>query len=147
MSVIDEESIKNIVIHCSATPDGIDFSAEDINRWHKERGWSEIGYHFVIRRDGRIEVGRDLDERGAHVGGHNSGSWGVCLIGGPEEGEGNLRENDFTVSQWRALVDTIIFLKRLAPNAEVKGHRDFPGVNKECPCFDVQTFLEEYSLL
>lgn len=142
MSVINEEEIKNIVIHCSATPDGQDFSAEEINEWHKQRGWSEIGYHFVIRRDGRIEVGRDLDEWGAHVKGHNTGSWGVCLIGGP----GDYTENDFTVAQWRALVDTIIFLKRLAPNAEIKGHRDFPGVAKECPCFDVQTFLQEYSL-
>ena len=143
MSVINEESIKYIVIHCSATPNGQDFSAEDINRWHVNRGWSEIGYHFIIRRDGRIEVGRDLDERGAHVKGHNTDSWGICLIGGPGTGGA---DNDFTVDQWRALNDLLIVMKRMAINAEIKGHRDFPGVAKECPCFDVERFVQEYGL-
>ena len=141
MSIMNESSIKYIVVHCSATKGDQDFGAEDINQWHIERGWSEIGYHFVIRRDGHIELGRDLDKVGAHVKGFNKHSWGVCLIGGLDE-SGNPDDN-FTEDQWRSFTTTIRFLKSMAFNAEVLGHRDFPDVHKECPCFDVKTKLEE----
>ncbi|MDD7726846.1 MAG: N-acetylmuramoyl-L-alanine amidase, partial [Bacteroidales bacterium] len=74
--------INEIIIHCSDTPAGEDFSAADIDRWHKERGWSCIGYHYVVRLDGTIEKGRDLSRAGAHCAGHNANSIGVCYIGG-----------------------------------------------------------------
>ena len=74
--------IKYIIIHCSATAEGKDFGAKDIDRWHRARGWNGIGYHYVIRLDGTIEKGRDVSKVGAHCAGVNSISVGVCYIGG-----------------------------------------------------------------
>lgn len=136
MSVINEDSIKYIAIHCSATEEGQDFSAEEINRWHRERGWSEIGYHFVIHADGHIEIGRDLDESGAHVKGYNSLSWGICYIGGLRDGNPSDTRTDAQKASMRLLLHT---LKLIARNAKIQGHRDFPNVHKECPCFDAKT--------
>jgi len=84
-----ENNPKKVVLHCAATPDYPDdakkydlFGAADIDAWHRQRGWREIGYHYVIRRTGVIEIGdRDLSEYGAHVQGHNKDSIGVCYIG------------------------------------------------------------------
>jgi len=73
---------KEIIIHCSATPEGRDYTVEDIRRWHLNRGFKDIGYHFVIYRDGSIHVGRAKDLVGAHCEGHNAISIGVCYIGG-----------------------------------------------------------------
>ena len=74
--------IKEIIIHCSATKEGRNFTVADIDRWHRERGFFCIGYHFVIYRDGSIHVGRSVEEVGAHCKGHNTVSIGVCYIGG-----------------------------------------------------------------
>ena len=75
-----------IVIHCADTYETMDIGAEDIRKWHvEERGWSDIGYHKVIRRDGTVETGRDIDVSGAHAAGFNSVSIGVCLVGGRGE--------------------------------------------------------------
>lgn len=74
--------INQIIVHCSATPEGKNFNANDIDRWHKERGFDCIGYHYVIDLDGTIEKGRPIEKVGAHVKGHNSNSIGVCYIGG-----------------------------------------------------------------
>lgn len=74
--------IKEIIIHCSATKEGRNFTVADIDRWHRERGMRCIGYHFVIYRDGSIHVGRAIEEVGAHCKGHNSISIGICYIGG-----------------------------------------------------------------
>ena len=80
-------NIKKIVVHCSDSPDDLDIGFKQINEWHKENGWlslpSEIscGYHYIIRRDGRVETGRPEEERGAHVRGHNSDSIGICWVG------------------------------------------------------------------
>ena len=75
-------AIEELVVHCSATPAGKPFRAADIDRWHREQGWNGIGYHYVITLDGSIEPGRDLEEAGAHVAGHNRNSIGICYIGG-----------------------------------------------------------------
>jgi len=141
MSVIIESKIEFIAIHCSATPVDMDVNAEMINDWHKKRGWTEIGYHFVIKRDGYIEIGRDLDTPGAHVKGFNSKSWGVCIVGGVDA-EGKPEDN-FTGTQYDSLYNIIATLKLIAYNAQVKGHNEFPGVNKACPCFNVQDWLNE----
>lgn len=74
--------ISKIIIHCSATPEGRDYTVADINRWHRARGFRKIGYHFVIYRDGSIHVGRTKNEIGAHCTGQNSISIGICYIGG-----------------------------------------------------------------
>ena len=109
----------------------------------------KIGYHFVIRRDGTVETGRKLDEIGAHVEGHNSESIGICLVGGVEKKEHAVRapngelvslvaKDNFTLDQKHALAMQLTGLLHQFPNAEVLGHRDFPGVKKDCPCFDVR---------
>lgn len=141
MGVMNESKIEYIAVHCSATPPEMEVTAEDINRWHVKRGWTEIGYHFVIRRNGQIEIGRNLDQRGAHVKGYNTNSWSICLIGGLNEN--GKAENNFAYQQFKALFALLRVLKLMAPRAYIQGHRDFPEVKKDCPCFDVRAMLPQ----
>lgn len=130
-------TIEYIVIHCSATPPSMDIGADEIRRWHtQERGWTDIGYHFVCRRDGTIEEGRPIERPGAHVKGYNHSSIGVCWVGGISSSQKT--EDNRTADQSRALYQKITELKRQFPEAEVLGHRDFKGVVKDCPSFDVR---------
>lgn len=123
-----------IVIHCSATRPVQDIGAKEIRVWHKAKGWRDIGYHFVIRRDGRVEKGRPVDDIGAHVEGYNARSVGVCLVGGI--GDKTFQpESNFTKAQWVSLKQVIGELVKKYPKAKVQGHRDFPKVAKSCPCF------------
>ena len=129
--------INKIIIHCSATPEGIDISAATIDKWHRDRGWSGIGYHYVVSLNGNIEYGRPIDKQGAHVKNHNKGSIGICYIGGLDE---HLDPKDTrTIEQKESLLDLIKTLKRLNPEATVHGHNEFAA--KACPCLDVE---EEY---
>lgn len=129
-----------IAIHCSATKPGQDIGAAEIRRWHVEdNGWSDIGYHQVIRRNGAIELGRPLTESGAHVRGFNSRSVGVCLVGGVDAA-GNPDDN-FTDAQMDALSITLDYWALIYPDAVIQGHRDFPGVDKACPSFSVKEWL------
>jgi len=122
-----------IAIHCSATPADMDVGEKEIRKWHKARGWKDIGYNAVIRRSGRIEIGRPLDHRGAHVAGFNSVSCGVCMIGGVDDAGDP--ENNFTPAQWKSLRILSKTLALVYPGAKFRGHRDFPNVSKACPCF------------
>ncbi len=131
--------IKQIAIHCSATPEGVDFSADDIRGWHLQRGWSDIGYHFVIRLNGDIEEGRPIEKTGAHVKGYNSQSIGICLVGGLDDNQ--QPKATFTDNQLIALEGLLTGLSAFCPNAEILGHRDFPNVHKACPSFDVRHWL------
>lgn len=130
--------ITALVVHCSATPAGKPFRAADIDRWHREKGWDGIGYHFVIPLDGSIEQGRPLDEPGAHVEGHNKTTIGICLIGGVDA-FGKPAET-FNIEQYAALELLLRGLRARWPTAEILGHRDFPGVRKACPSFDVRAW-------
>jgi N-acetyl-anhydromuramyl-L-alanine amidase AmpD len=125
-----------IAIHCSATPPSYDIGAEEIRLWHvRDNGWSDIGYHFVIRRDGTLQAGRALEDVGAHVRGYNSVSVGICMVGGINQaGE---PEDNFTDAQWSMLYSLTVALVLRYPKATVMGHRDFTGVTKACPSFDV----------
>ena len=127
-----------IVIHCSATRAVQDIGAKEIRAWHKAQGWSDIGYHLVIRRDGRAEKGRALDAIGSHVKGHNANSVGVCMVGGLANAAPWGPQNNFTPAQWTALKATVAGLLKRYAKAKVLGHRDFPGVAKACPCFDAR---------
>lgn len=133
-------NIDNIVVHCAYTPPGMDVGAAEIDRWHKARGWSGIGYHFVIRRDGRVEKGRPLEKVGAHVAGHNAHSIGICLVGGKAR-EQDIPEDNYTAAQLAALRSLIEVLQARFPQADILGHRDFPNVHKACPCFDVRSWI------
>jgi len=124
-----------IAVHCSATKAFQDIGAAEIRKWHVEdNGWSDIGYNQIIRRSGAIELGRPLHLAGAHVKGYNNRSVGVCLIGGL--GAAGEPEDNFTEAQYRSLQLTLDYWLAIYPNAVVKGHREFPGVSKACPCFD-----------
>ncbi|MDE7411835.1 MAG: N-acetylmuramoyl-L-alanine amidase [Paramuribaculum sp.] len=126
-------TINELIIHCSATPEGRDVGAAEIRQWHKAQGYADIGYHFIIRLDGRIEPGRDINLAGAHCRGHNSHSIGICYIGGLDS---KLRAKDTrTSAQRHALRNLVAELKLRFPGVRVHGHREFAA--KACPCFDV----------
>jgi N-acetyl-anhydromuramyl-L-alanine amidase AmpD len=146
-----KRKINHIIIHCTATPNGKDIRAKDIDVMHKARGFKRdsqairnfnpdlksIGYHFVITTDGHIETGRGLEEVGAHVQGRNTGSIGICMIG----------TDKFTAAQWETLRTVIINLSTIIqgkPHATadgalnafkdmgitIRGHRDYsPDLN------------------
>jgi N-acetylmuramoyl-L-alanine amidase len=132
--------ITQLVVHCSATQAKADVGVKEIDRWHRQRGFLRIGYHFVIRRDGTLETGRPLEQIGAHVSGHNKESIGICLVGGVQE-DGKTAENNFTSEQFTQLAALLRKLREDYPNTEIRGHRDFPRVAKDCPSFDVKTWL------
>lgn len=127
--------IKEIIVHCSATAEGRDFTVEDIRRWHKQQGWSDIGYHYVIGRLGEKWTGRDVDVSGAHCEGHNRNSIGVCYIGGCTK-DGKTPKDTRTLQQKAVMLSLLTELKRLYPQAKIYGHRDF--ARKECPSFDAK---------
>lgn len=130
--------IKEIIVHCTATARGKEFTASDITRWHWKRGFRDIGYHYVVRLDGTVEEGRPLKMVGAHCLGHNAWSIGVCYVGGCEE-DGKTPADTRTDAQKAALRELIKELCWRYTGAKVYGHRDFAA--KACPCFDA---AEEY---
>lgn len=133
-----------LTIHCSATPPSSKCDINTIRRWHVEdNGWSDIGYHYVIERDGSIKEGRPLSRTGAHTYGHNKDNIGICLVGGVDS---QMKpEDNFTNVQWDALRYLISYLASIYGIKEenIKGHRDW-GANKACPSFDVKSKLEEW---
>ena len=132
--------IRQIFIHCSATPPDMYVDADLINVWHKQRGWSGIGYHYVIKRDGQIEIGRPIEKMGAHVKGYNKYSIGICYCGGVDN---NMNEEDNrTGEQHESSILLLKVLKNIFPKAEILGHRDFSP--KFCPSFDA---TKEYANL
>ena len=139
-----KRTIKEIIIHCSDTPEGRQHTVADIRLWHKMNGWSDIGYHYVVYLDGTVHDGRDVDLIGAHCakGGHNTYSIGVCYIGGKTKDMKKAKDTR-TVEQKEGLLSLLKNLKKLYPNAKVYGHHDFDS-GKECPCFDAK---KEYSKL
>ena len=125
--------INEIIIHCSATPEGRDVSVEDIRQWHVQRGFNDIGYHYVVYRDGSIHRGRDVNVAGAHCTGHNTHSIGVCYVGGVGR-DGKTPRDTRTLAQRDSLLSLLVELRTLYPSAKIHGHRDF--ANKACPSFD-----------
>jgi N-acetylmuramoyl-L-alanine amidase len=129
-----------IVVHCSASAPSVNADAAMIDRWHRQQGWQCIGYHFVIKRDGTVEEGREVDKIGAHVADWNTVSVGICLSGGVDAAQ--KPEDNFTLAQFAALEKLLKELKIKYPSAVIQGHRDFPKVAKACPSFDVRAWLK-----
>ena len=131
-------AINKIIVHCTATPEGRDVSADTIRRWHvQDNGWSDIGYHWVIELDGSLQEGRKEHLNGAHAKGHNTDSVGVVYVGGCDE---DMKPKDTrTDAQKEELLCILQDLKGRYPKAEIIGHRDV--ANKACPSFDAK---EEY---
>lgn len=131
-------TINKIIIHCSATQEGRDLNAAEINRWHLKRGWRGIGYHYVVLLDGTIEYGRSIYKSGAHVKNHNKNSIGICYIGGVEaerDTDGDWVAKDTrTLKQKESLLLLLKTLKKMHPDATIHGHNEFAA--KSCPCFD-----------
>ena len=126
-----------IIIHCSATRPSQDIGFEEINRWHRAKGWLSCGYHRIIRQNGTVEQGRQDDEVGAHCRGKNHNSISVCMVGGVKEDNIEAWEDNFTGEQWTALKEVITELHNKYPEAEICGHYKFSDT-KECPSFDVE---------
>ena len=149
-------TIDKIIIHCSDSPEGRNDTAADIRRWHKARGFRDIGYHYVIDLDGTVEEGRPLAQAGAHCTDHNSHSIGICYIGGaywrdgvnkqgkPNKGKDGkkvlLPKDTRTEAQSLAMADLVKNLLTRFPKTTVHGHGEFAA--KACPCFDVQEWVK-----
>ena len=125
--------ITEIIVHCTATPENRDYTVSDIRQWHKRQGWGDIGYHYVVYRDGTVHDGRDVDIIGAHCTGHNANSIGVVYVGGVAP-DGKTPKDTRTDRQKAALLSLLLDLRRMYPGAEIHGHRDF--AKKACPSFD-----------
>lgn len=131
--------IDEIIVHCTATPEYKHYTVTDIRRWHTTpvskggRGWSDIGYHYVVYLDGTIAAGRDVDIAGAHCVGHNSHSIGVCYVGGMDKDNKESKDTR-TELQKNALLNLLLDLRRIYGKVTIRGHRDF--ANKDCPSFD-----------
>ena len=134
-------NIDKIIIHCSATREGESVNALEIDKWHKKKGWKGIGYHFLIDIDGKIEVGRNIRESGAHTKGENSNSIGVCYVGGVEkERDSNgdwVAKDTRTNEQKESILLLLQTLKKMFKDATIHGHNEF--ANKSCPCFDAKS--------
>lgn len=138
--------ITEIIVHCTDTIEGVNWTVEDIRKWHtakppKGNGWSDIGYHYVIYLDGTIHKGCEESAIGAHCLNHNANSIGVCYVGGKERGTGKAKDTR-TPKQKEALISLLMKLVCKYPDAKIYGHRDFS--NRKCPCFDAK---EEYKTL
>jgi len=139
-SLPNTRRIDKIILHCSATPEGKDYTVAQIRQWHLARGFSDVGYHYVIYRDGSVHRGRPETQVGAHTTGYNTHSIGICYIGGCEatkNAKGDYPPKDTrTPAQRAALIRLVAELRRQYPAATVHGHNEF--ANKACPSFNVQ---------
>lgn len=142
MATLDPKKIRYIIVHCTATAEGKDFRASDVDRWHKAQGWDGIGYHYLVCLDGRTEKGRSETVVGAHCAGYNSMSIGVCYVGGLAA-DGRTPKDTRTVRQKAALLTLLKKLKKKYPSARVVAHHDL-NTSKACPCFDAK---REYAII
>lgn len=133
-------NINRIIIHYAYTPPQMDIGVDEIREWHKQRNFRDIGYHYVIRRDGTVENGRPVEQAGAHTLGHNADSIGICIVGGKERNS-NKSEVNFTCAQWRSLS---VLVKELLIKYEtitdISGHKD--NAASECPGFNVREWAK-----
>lgn len=135
VAMLRPEKVKFIIVHCTATPDGRNVTVDDVDAWHRRRGFAGIGYHYLVYRDGTITPGRPESRIGAHCLGYNADSIGVCYVGGLTA-DGKRPADTRTRAQRVALRKLIKELTERYPGATVCGHNDFAA--KACPCFDVR---------
>lgn len=133
-------AINKIIIHCAATPEGRNITTPTIKEWHLKRGWSDIGYHYVIELDGSVHRGRPVERPGAHTKGQNANSIGICYVGGTDR-NGKAKDTR-TAVQRMAMINLLEALLEEHHGATVHGHNEFAA--KACPSFDVQ---QEYGWL
>ena len=136
--------VDTIIIHCSATPEGSNYTIDDIRKWHLQNGWEDIGYHFVIHLDGSIHPGRPINFKGAHTYGHNEGSIGICYVGGLEK-DGKKTKDTRTPAQNESLIMLVKQLITIFGPMKIYGHKQF--ANKACPSFEVPEWVKANRLL
>jgi len=133
--MIKRNKTDTVVIHCADTPADMDIGADKIREWHtKERGWDDIGYHWVIRRDGKLDPGRPIEMQGAHAVAVNGSSVGICLVG---------RGDNFTNQQFMTLHNLINTTKDIYGDLEIIGHCDVEPNKPNCPGFDVTQWIKD----
>ena len=127
--------LKRIIIHCTATPEGKHFDVATIRRWHvKDRGWKDIGYHYVIYLDGSVHEGRPVEQVGAHTSGHNADSIGIVYVGGCDA---KMKAKDtLNEAQETAMVNLIKALREQYGELSLHGHNEYAA--KACPSFKVK---------
>lgn len=131
--------VKFLTIHCSATPEGRDVSAATISKWDQEK-FGQTSYHWVVELSGKPVRTLDDTVRGAHVGKNNTGNIGICYVGGVDA---KMQPKDTrTVAQKKALKVLIQDYQKRYPGIVVRGHREWPGVAKACPSFDLAAWLK-----
>ena len=127
--------LKRIIIHCTATPEGKHFDVATIRRWHvKDRGWKDIGYHYVIYLDGSVHEGRPVEQVGAHTSGHNADSIGIVYVGGCDA---KMKAKDtLNEAQEAAMVNLIKALREQHGELSLHGHNEYAA--KACPSFKLK---------
>ena len=136
-------TINKIIVHCTATPEGREVSLSEIRGWHRQRGFADVGYHFVVGLDGQVHTGRPVEAVGAHCEGRNQTSIGVCYVGGVAN-DGKTPKDTRTAAQKTALEKLVRELKERFPGCTVHGHCEFS--NKACPSFNVAAWLKQIGL-
>ena len=137
----NKRNISLIVLHCSATRVNQNFTIEQLEACHKARGFQTVGYHYYITKDGTLYPGRPESQMGAHAKGFYAHSIGICYEGGLDA---NGKPADTrTLAQKVTMEELLHSLCLDYPDATILGHRDLPGVRKECPCFDTKKWLED----
>ena len=128
-------ALKRIILHCTATPESKHFDVDTIRRWHvKDRGWKDIGYHYVIYIDGSVHEGRPIEQAGAHTSGHNADSIGITYVGGCDA---KMKAKDtLNEAQETAMVNLIKALREQHGELSLHGHNEFAA--KACPSFKVK---------
>lgn len=141
LAVYPASKIKFLTIHCTATPEGRDNSADEVIAWDVER-FRQPSYHIVVELDGDSVRCLDDTQRGAHTGGHNTGNIGISYVGGTDTlNKGGKPKDTRTAAQKLTLRRLVAEYRKLYPGIIVRGHRDWPNVAKACPSFDVATQL------
>jgi N-acetylmuramoyl-L-alanine amidase len=131
--------INELIIHCTATPEGRPVTVEEITEWHKNKGWKTIGYHYVIDLNGMVHNGRPVEQVGAHCEGHNANSIGIVYVGGCDA---DMKPKDTrNYSQKVAMLKLVRLLKEQYPGVSIHGHNEYAA--KACPSFDVQKWRKE----
>lgn len=138
-------AIKFITIHCAATPRGRDVKAATISQWDQDK-FGQTSYHYVIELDGTVVQTLRHDQRGAHTGGANTGNLGICYVGGVEADKRMTPADTRTPEQKAAMKALVARLRAEYPRAIIRGHRDWPGVAKACPSFDVRTWCRNVGI-
>lgn len=140
--------LNEIIVHCTATrsdwwaTSSAQVKTNEVRNWHTSKGWSDIGYHYLIDRDGTVVSGRPLERTGAHVKGHNTGTIGISLFGGHGGSASDVFEDNFTEEQDAALRKLIADLQKDHPSIhKISGHNEYSS--KACPCFNVRNWLSK----